>query len=189
VLGDESAARLLAGDSVETVLSMVVAPARLDADSVVLQRAVPSALVANVNDLTVVVRKVLDNLLLVLTTVTAMVVVAGIAVVANSVTLALIERAREVALMKSVGFGPGHVLTVVVLEHGLAGFLASAAGVVSIATALAILSRQVLDNPIAFSAGISAALVGASVLVTVLTAWLAARSGAWLRPSAALRNS
>jgi putative ABC transport system permease protein len=188
VLGDESAARLLAGDSVETVLSMVVAPARLDADSVVLQRAVPGALVANVNDLTVVVRKVLDNLLLVLTTVTAMVVVAGVAVVANSVTLALIERAREVALLKSVGFGPGHVLTVVVLEHGLAGFLASAAGVVSIATALAILSRQVLDTPIAFSAGISAALVGASVVVTALTAWLAARSGAWLRPSAALRR-
>jgi predicted lysophospholipase L1 biosynthesis ABC-type transport system permease subunit len=189
VLGDETAARSLAGGGVETVLSMSIAPAQLDADSVVLQRAVPSALVANVNDLTVVVRTVLDNLLLVLTVVTAMVVLAGIAVVANSVTLALIERAREVALLKSVGFGPGHVLTVVVLEHGLAGFLASAAGVVSIATALAILSRQVLDTPIAVSVGISAALVSASVVVTALTAWLAARSGASARPSTALRNS
>jgi predicted lysophospholipase L1 biosynthesis ABC-type transport system permease subunit len=189
VLGDESAAQRLSGGSGETVLSMAIAPAQLDAGSVALQRAVPSALVANVNDLTVVVRTVLDNLLLVLGVVTTMVVLAGIAVVANSVTLALIERAREVALLKSVGFGPGHVLSVVVLEHVLAGLLASAAGVVSIAAALAILSRQVLQTPIATSAGISAALVGASVLVTAVTAWLAARSGAWVRPLAALRNS
>jgi predicted lysophospholipase L1 biosynthesis ABC-type transport system permease subunit len=189
VLGDESAAQRLSGGGGETVLSMTIAPAQLDAGSVALQRAVPSALVANVNDLTVVVRTVLDNLLLVLGVVTAMVVLAGIAVVANSVTLALIERAREVAVLKSVGFGPGHVLSVVVLEHVLAGFLASAAGVLSIAAALAILSRQVLQTPIDFSIGISAALVGTSVLVTAVTAWLAARSGAWLRPLAALRNS
>jgi ABC-type antimicrobial peptide transport system permease subunit len=91
--------------------------------------------------------------------------------------------------MKSVGFGPGHVLSVVVLEHVLAGFLASAAGVVSIAAVLAILSRQVLQTPIAFSVGVSAALVGASVLVTAVTAWLAARGGAWVRPLAALRNA
>ena len=135
------------------------------------------------------VRTVLDNLLLVLTVVTAMVVLAGIAVVANSVTLALLERAREVAMLRSVGFGPSHVVTLVVLEYGLAGFLASAAGVISIATALAILSRQALQTPVAFSAGISAVLVAAAVLVTAVTAWVVARGGAWAHPAAALRNS
>jgi putative ABC transport system permease protein len=189
VLGDESAAWRLAGGDVETVLGMAVAPDHLDRDSVILQRAVPSALVANVNDLTVVVRTVLDNLLLVLIVVTSMVVLAGVAVVANSVTLALLERAREVALLRAVGFGPGHVLTLVVLEYGLAGLLASAAAVLSIATALALLSRLVLQTPIAVSAGISAALVASAVLVTGLTAWLAARSGASVRPLTALRNS
>ena len=189
VFGDIAAARRLGGGTVETVLSMTVAADRLDADSVVLQRKDPGALVANVNDLTVVVRTVLDNLLLVLTVVTAMVVLAGVAVVANSVTLALLERAREVALLRSVGFGPTHVVGLVVLEYGLGGFLASAAGVVSIATALAILSRQALQTPIAFSAGISAVLVTASVVVTAATAWIAARGRAWMHPAAALRNS
>ena len=189
VFGDVGAARALGGGTVETVLSMTIASDRLDADSVALQRADPGALVANVNDLTVVVRTVLDNLLLVLTVVTAMVVLAGIAVVANSVTLALLERAREVAMLRSVGFGPSHVVTLVVLEYGLAGFLASAAGVISIATALAILSRQALQTPVAFSAGISAVLVAAAVLVTAVTSWVVARGGAWAHPAAALRNS
>jgi putative ABC transport system permease protein len=168
---------------------MTVDSSVLDSDSVTLQRADPSALVANVNDLTVVVRTVLDNLLLVLTVITAMVVIAGIAVVANGVVLALIERAREVAMMKAVGFGPRHVLTLVILEYGLAGFLASAAGVLSIAVTLAILSSRVLQAPIAFSMGISALMLGTFLLVTAVTAWLAARKGAWVRPLAALRNS
>jgi putative ABC transport system permease protein len=168
---------------------MTIAPAVLDSDSVALQRANPSALVANVNDLTVVVRTVLNNLLLVLTVVTAMVVLAGVAVVANSVTLALFERAREVALLKVVGFGPRHVLTLVVVEYGLAGFLAGAAGVISIAATLAILSRYALQTSISFSVGISALLVAACVLVTGVTSWTAARRGAWVRPLTALRNS
>ena len=82
-----------------------------------------------------------------------------------------------------------HVVTLVVLEYGLAGFLASAAGVISIATALAILSRQALQTPVAFSAGISAVLVAAAVLVTAVTSWVVARGGAWAHPAAALRNS
>lgn len=189
VLGDESAALRLSGGDAETLLGVTVAPDRLDRDSVLLQRAVPGALVANVNDLTVVVRTVLDNLLLVLTAVTAMVVVAGIAVVANSVTLALLERAREVALLRAVGFGPGHVLALLVLEYGLAGFLAGAAGVAAIAAALAVLSREVLQTPIPTSAAVGAALVAAAVVVTSLTAWLAARRGARERPLTALRNA
>ena len=64
MFGDVGAARALGGGTVETVLSMTIASDRLDADSVALQRADPGALVANVNDLTVVVRTVLDNLLL-----------------------------------------------------------------------------------------------------------------------------
>jgi putative ABC transport system permease protein len=189
VYGDVTAAQQLAEGNIQTVLSMTVAPDRLDSDSVALQRAVPSALVANVNDLTVVVRTTLNNLLLVLTVVTAMVVVAGMAVVANGVTLALIERAREVALFKAVGFGPGNVLTLVLMEYGLAGFLAAAVGVVSIAVTLAILSSATLQTPIAFSVGISTLLLVTSVAVTVLTSWVAARKGAWVRPLTALRNS
>jgi ABC-type antimicrobial peptide transport system permease subunit len=175
IYGDMSAAERLAGGNTQTLLSLAVAPDQLDGDSVVLQRENPSVLV--------------NNLLLVLTMVTAMVVIAGIAVVGNGVTLAMIERGREIALLKAVGFGPGHVLLLVVVEYGLAGLIASAAGVMVIAATLAILSNAVLETPIGLNMAISALLVAASLVVTAATAWLSARRASWARPLAALRSS
>jgi predicted lysophospholipase L1 biosynthesis ABC-type transport system permease subunit len=81
------------------------------------------------------------------------------------------------------------VLTLLLLEYGLAGFLAAATGVLSIAATLAVLSREALQTPIPVSAAVGAALVLASVAVTSLTTWLSARRGVGARPLTALRNS
>lgn len=187
--GDAAAARLLGGGDAQTVLNLTVAPTTLDADAVALQRATPGALVVNINDLTAVVRTTLNNILLVLTVVTAMVVLAGVAVVANSATLAMIERRREVAMMKAVGFGPGHVLGTVALEYALAGFIAASGAVLLIAGTLAVLSRAALQTPIGFRLDLSALTVTATVLLTAATAWVAAHGAARVRPLAALRNA
>ncbi len=49
--------------------------------------------------------------------------------VANTMTMAILERTREIGLMKAVGATNRDVLTVFVVEAGLVGFLGGAAGV------------------------------------------------------------
>lgn len=188
IYGDRSLVLSLAGADAQTVASFTVAPANLAADSTAIQRAVPSALVLNVNDLTAVVQSILSDLLRVLVVITALALGAGLAVVGNGVTLAMLERYREIAIYKAIGFQPGSVLRFVLLENALTGVIAGSVSVLLVAVALAALSHFALQTAIGFDPLLAVlVLAGASVLA-VGVAYLSARSPIAIRPLEALRN-
>jgi len=49
--------------------------------------------------------------------------------VANTMTMAILERTREIGLMKAVGATDGNILTIFLVEAGLVGFLGGLSGV------------------------------------------------------------
>ncbi|MBJ7608212.1 MAG: FtsX-like permease family protein [Candidatus Dormibacteraeota bacterium] len=189
IYGDTSLATALGGGDASTVVTMAVDDASLVHDSVLLQRASPGALVINVNDLTAVVRGILNNLLIVLALIAGLTLLAGLTVVGNGVTLAMIERRQEIAMLKAIGFPPRSVTQMVLLENALAGLLAGAVSVIVVAVGLAALSRWVFTTQVGFSAGIAIAVLVIGALIAMLGAWLGSRRAVRLRPTEVLRNT
>jgi putative ABC transport system permease protein len=188
IIGDIGLANALGGSDAQTVVTLKVAPEQLTHDSLTLQHALPGAFVLNVGDLVAVVETILSELLNLLGVITALVLSAGLAVVANGVALAMFERRREIALFKAIGFGPRNVLQFVLVENALLGALAGTVSVLAAALTLGILSRVAFQRTIGFDPLVAVYVLIGAALLAVLTAYVAARTPIRVRPLEALRN-
>lgn len=188
ILGDRSLATRLGGADGQVVMSLSIAQNDLAADATRLQGAAPGSLVIDVGDLTAIVEKILNELLQLLAVITALVLGAGVAVVANGVGLAMLERRRELAIYKAIGFGPGEVLRFVLIENGLVGTVAGAAATLVGAISLGLLSRFALRQAIGFDPLVATLVLVIAVGLAVVTASVAARRPLRIRPIEALRN-
>ncbi len=65
---------------------------------------------------------------------------AGFLLVANSVSLAMLDRRYEIGVLKTVGYSRRKILSIFAVEFGLAGVLATAAGVLIVQAFLAMLA-------------------------------------------------
>jgi ABC-type antimicrobial peptide transport system permease subunit len=96
---------------------------------------VPDAVVYNISDLSSLVSQLLGNIVLMLTAIASLTMLAGILIVANSVALAMLERRRELGILKAVGYTSRMILSEVLIEHGIIG--AAGAGLAMALVALA----------------------------------------------------
>ncbi|GAC1470222.1 MAG: ABC transporter permease [Chloroflexota bacterium] len=188
VLSDRSLAQSIGGSDAQTVVALSVDPKKLTVDAAALQRAVPGALVVDVGDLAAIVEQILNELLDVLAVITALVLGAGLAVVANGVALAMMERRREIALYKAIGFGPNSVLRFVLVENALVGTLAGAVSILAVALALALISHFALQQAIGFDPVVAVLVMVVATVLAIGTAYLTARTPVRIRPLEALRN-
>ncbi|MFF8368533.1 ABC transporter permease [Streptomyces lydicus] len=119
----------------------------------------------------------------------------GIFIIANTFTMLISQRSREIALMRAIGASRRQVVRSVLAEAGLLGLVSSVVGF-ALGTGIAVTMRAVLDaNGAGFPDGplvirptavLSALAVG--VLVTVLSAWLPSRKAAKIAPVEALNT-
>ncbi len=65
---------------------------------------------------------------------------AGLLLAANSASLAVLDRRYEIGILKTVGYSRRQILTIFAVEYGLAGLLATAAGVALVQALLAALA-------------------------------------------------
>ncbi|WP_372409687.1 ABC transporter permease [Streptomyces luteireticuli] len=117
----------------------------------------------------------------------------GVFIIANTFTMLIAQRTREIALLRAVGASRRQVVRSVLIEAGVLGFVASAAGFV-LGLGIAVGLRSVLnstgaslpDGPLVIepTAVLSALAVG--TVVTVLAAWLPSRKAARIAPVEAL---
>ncbi|MFG2530067.1 ABC transporter permease [Streptomyces sp. NPDC048516] len=117
----------------------------------------------------------------------------GVFIIANTFTMLISQRSREIALMRAIGASRRQVVRSVLAEAALLGLISSAVGF-TLGIGLAVGLRAVLEaNGAGFPAGpvvISPAAVlsalGVGVVVTVLAAWLPSRKAAKIAPVEAL---
>ncbi|WP_049573278.1 ABC transporter permease [Streptomyces sp. SBT349] len=125
----------------------------------------------------------------------ALLVFAGIAlfvgafIIANTFTMLIAQRSKEIALLRAVGASRRQVVRSVLAEAALLGLGASAAGFVlglGIAAALPALldagGARLPDGPLVISPKALLASLTVGVVVTVLAAWLPARKAARIAP-------
>jgi putative ABC transport system permease protein len=188
IFTDRAVPLALGGQDAEVVFSYAIDSKHLTKAATELQRNAPGALVIDIGDLTAVVQTILDELLNLLAVITALSLGAGLSVVGNGVALSMLERQREIALYKAIGFGPGSVLRFVLVENALAGTLAGAVSVLMVVATLGLISRVALQKAIGFDPLIAVLVLLGATALAVGTAYLAARTPIRVRPIEVLRN-
>ncbi|MFP3991639.1 FtsX-like permease family protein [Streptomyces sp. E11-3] len=117
----------------------------------------------------------------------------GVFIIANTFTMLIAQRSREIALMRAVGASRRQVVRSVLVEAGLLGLAASAAGF-ALGLGIAAGMRPLLnaggaglpDGPLVVGADAVLASLAVGVLVTVLAAWLPSRKAAKIAPVEAM---
>ncbi|MFF4950897.1 ABC transporter permease [Streptomyces chattanoogensis] len=120
----------------------------------------------------------------------------GVFLIANTFTMLIAQRSREIALLRAVGASRRQVVRSVLIEAALVGLGASAAGFalgLGIATALHPLlstnGAELPDGPLVISPTAPLASLAVGVVVTVLAAWLPSRKAAKIAPVAVLSSA
>ncbi|MEU8783463.1 FtsX-like permease family protein [Streptomyces sp. NPDC048637] len=119
----------------------------------------------------------------------------GAFIIANTFTMLIAQRSREIALMRAVGASRRQVVRSVLVEAALVGLGASAAGfVLGVGIARVMLPLINLsgvglpDGPLVILPSTCAWSLAVGVLITVLAAWLPSRKAAKIAPVAALSS-
>ncbi|MGW7247509.1 ABC transporter permease [Streptomyces decoyicus] len=119
----------------------------------------------------------------------------GIFLIANTFTMLVAQRTKELALMRAVGASRRQVTRSVLIEAFFVGAIAGVSGLAA-GIGIAALLREVLngfvakfpEGPLVVSPSTAVAALGIGIVITVLAAWLPARRGAKVPPVAAMNS-
>ncbi|HEX8995765.1 MAG TPA: FtsX-like permease family protein [Ktedonobacterales bacterium] len=187
ILADESVVSKLAQGTQFYVYAMQIDPLKSDQALHSIKKQVPAIQTFSVVDLVIAINTLLNNLIILLTAIASLAMVAGLIIIANAVGLAMLERRREVGILKSVGYTSGNVLSGVLVENGLIGFGGSLVAMLIVTLANYILDVQVFHLTLGVGPWISIGVVAATTLVCMVVAALVAYSAARVRPLEVLR--
>ncbi len=187
ILADSGVAQQLGGATTLDISSLKVDPVQVPALRKRLSQAVPSAIIFSTVDIDTLVNQLLGNLVIMLTTIASLAMIAGLIIIANAVALAMLERRREIGILKSVGHTSRSILGIVLIENGLVGLLGALVAMLLAVGAVTALSTFVFNTDL----NIGSALVVAIIMATTLLTMLVAMSVAWravrVRPLEVLR--
>ncbi|HEX9038057.1 MAG TPA: FtsX-like permease family protein [Ktedonobacterales bacterium] len=187
VLADQSAVKKLANGTEFYVYSLQVDPTKSDQVLHTIQHNVKGVQTFSVVDLTLAINSLLNNLIIVLTAIASLAMVAGVIIIANAVGLAMLERRREIGILKSVGYTSVNVMNGVLVENGMIGFTGSMVAMLIVTLANFILDKYVFN--LNFGAGplLSTGIVAATTLICMVVAAAVAWSATRVRPLEVLR--
>ncbi|MFF4381285.1 ABC transporter permease [Kitasatospora sp. NPDC001547] len=121
----------------------------------------------------------------------------GVFIIANTFTMLVAQRTKELALLRAVGATRRQITRSVLVEALLVGLTASVTGLlagIGIAVGLKSLlngpmDANLPDGPLIVAPGTVVAALAVGVLVTVLAAWLPARRASRIAPVAAMSSA
>ncbi|MFI5768483.1 ABC transporter permease [Streptomyces sp. NPDC051658] len=119
----------------------------------------------------------------------------GIFLIANTFTMLVAQRTKELALMRAVGASRRQVKRSVLLEAAVVGVIASVVGfalglglAIGLRSAMGLFGGKIPAGPLIISPIAVIAAFAVGVLITVLAAWLPARRAAKIPPVAAMSS-
>ena len=182
----EAAALRLGGDATSALYTLAVPPHALSTTADRLGAALPDAFVLTAPDVSDFLVGAYRGLFLLVVAVAGLAFVAGAVLIANAVGLALIERRRELGVLKAVGYSAGQTLRTVLFENALLGAVAAAVGLLAIRVVLLGLDRAA-DVEVPFDPVLGLAMAALAVALAVGSAALAAWTPVRVRPLEVLR--
>ncbi|WP_329272751.1 ABC transporter permease [Streptomyces sp. NBC_01451] len=119
----------------------------------------------------------------------------GTFIIANTFTMLVAQRTKELALMRAVGASRRQVTRSVLIEAFVVGAVAAVTGLVTgigigagLKALLGTLGATVPDGPLIVTPGTVGAALAVGILITMLAAWLPGRRAAKIPPVAAMSS-
>lgn len=129
----------------------------------------------------------LNYLILVLVTIASLSLLAGVIIIANAVALAMLERRRELGILKSVGYTSRTVLGEVLIENAIIGGLGALLAMLLVTFVTNLLGQFVFKSNFSVNGFVVIGLILGSALMAVIVALLVAWGSVRVRPLAVLR--
>ncbi|HEU5229472.1 MAG TPA: FtsX-like permease family protein, partial [Ktedonobacteraceae bacterium] len=188
LLGTSDTAKALAPAGIDqSIFYMRIDPNKLNNAIDVIGNAVPNAFVLNLANISDIIDQLLSDVLLTLTTIASLSLLAGLIIIANAVALAMLERRRELGILKSVGYTSGSILSEVLIENGLVGGTGALLAMLLVTLATSLLGTYVFKSQFGVDGSVALELIVGSALLAMLTAALVAWGSVRVRPLEVLR--
>jgi putative ABC transport system permease protein len=172
---------------ITTVTYMKIDSAQVNNALKTVGQIVPNATVQNLADIGAYIEQLLNSILEMLVAIASLSLIAGVIIVANAVALAMLERRRELGILKAVGYTSGSVLSEVMIENGIVGAVGALMAALLATGAVTLLGSLFFNLTFSMSPLIVVSLVGGSALLAMLTAALVAWNSVRVRPLEVLR--
>ena len=154
-----------------------------------IMQAVPGVITlgdaATLND----INTILNNIVAVIEAVASLAMFAGLVLIANTVALALLERRRELGILKAIGHTSRGILGMVLAEQGVLAMIGAYSALLVVSVAAAVLTQMTFHSTVETSGSVpmtlalAAATAALCMLVAGSVAWRATR----IRPIEVLR--
>jgi predicted lysophospholipase L1 biosynthesis ABC-type transport system permease subunit len=189
VLVDKSVVNRLSDRGAYYIYALHLDPVTADRTLQQIKQAVPGAVTLSVGATLAQIYALLDNVINLIESVASLALLAGIIMIANAVALAMLERRREMGILKAVGHTSRGVLGTVLLENAVLGVAGAFLAMLLVTLATTLLGRVIFR--FWSSAGIAPPLVLGLVAATGAVCVLVAGGVAWsatrVRPLEVLR--
>ncbi|HLX39640.1 MAG TPA: FtsX-like permease family protein [Ktedonobacteraceae bacterium] len=172
---------------ITTVTYMQVATTQVNNALNKLGQIVPNATVENTADIGAYFAQELNSIIDILVAIASLSMIAGIIIIANAVALAMLERRRELGILKSVGYTSSSVLSEVLIENGIVGAVGAFIAMLLATGATILLGSFLFNLTLSVSPFVALGLIGGSALLAMLTAALVAWGSVRVRPLEVLR--
>jgi ABC-type antimicrobial peptide transport system permease subunit len=156
-----------AGD-IQSIFSMKIDPTLTKQALAKIAQIAPTAIAFDLSNIGDFVNQYLNDAILVLITIASLSLFAGVIIIANAVALAMLERRRELGILKSVGYTSSNAMLLVALATNLLGIF-------------------LFKSTFAVNGWLVLILIGGTALLAVITSLLVAWSATRVRPLTVLR--
>src|SRR5262249_12937719 len=152
-------------------------------------RIVPNASAQNLSDAGVSFLQTLTSFLNVIIAIASLSLIAAIIIIANSVALAMLERMRELGILKSVGYTSGKILSQALIENCLTGGVGAFISTLLAAGWVTLGSKVFFNNSLTLNMEplVVVSMVIVPTLLALLTAVLVAWNAVRVRPLLVLK--
>ena len=150
-------------------------------------RLTPNASVLNLANIGDFINQILNDMLLTLIAIASLSLLAGVIIIANAVALAMLERRRELGILKSVGYTSRSILSEVLIENGVIGGAGALLAMLLVTLATSLLGQFVFHTSFGVSGLIALGLIVGIALLAMLVAALVAWGAVRVRPLEVLR--
>jgi predicted lysophospholipase L1 biosynthesis ABC-type transport system permease subunit len=161
--------------------------ATADAAASALNRDLPQVYAFNIIALVPLIDRILERATVFPLVLAALSLFAGAVIIANTVALAVLERRREIGVMKALGARSRTILQLLLLESGLVGLLGGSIGMAMAIIASAVLDAEVLNISSSFDPLVIGGLILLAVALALLASILSALPASREKPLIVLR--
>jgi ABC-type antimicrobial peptide transport system permease subunit len=189
ILADQSVATTLGQGQLYTIFALRLPESSQNQDLQRISQSVPGVITLGDQAILNQLDSVLNNIVQVVEGIASLAMFAGLVLIANTAALAMLERRRELGMLKAIGHTSRGVLAMILVENGILGAFGAAGALILVSLSSTVLSRFIFQSP--GQPGSSVALTLLLALATSALCMLVAGAVTWpstrIRPLEVLR--